>query len=268
MKVFISWSGARSKAVAQVLGAWLMQVIQAVEPWMSSEIGKGARWSPEIAAKLEESKVGIICLTHENLSEAWILFEAGALSKTKDAQVCTFLLDLQPADVQQPLGQFQHTSVDKADVRKLVGDINVAISKHGERSLQENVLDQIFERSWPALEGDLQRIAREGGKERQKQRTEREILEEVLELARSQERRLAEEHVLQRQLLHEGFSRTWRRGDAAGRGALAALAANAQSAATSLPLRLAEVVERADVPKSQLMEVLRAAIERENKKIE
>lgn len=256
MKVFISWSGERSRSVAQALDAWLMQVVQAVEPWMSSEIGKGSRWSPEIAAKLEDSRVGIICLTRENLTEPWILFEAGALSKTKDAQVCTFLLDLKPADVQQPLGQFQHTTFEKADVRKLVGDINVAIAKHGERSLQGNVLDQIFERSWPTFEADLQRIIAEGGREKQKQRTDREILEEVLELMRNQERRLTGQDEQHRKLLIDALRRAQPTGGM-GHGAVAKLTANAQSVDPALTL--ANLAAGIDSPsKVRLADILNA----------
>ena len=94
MKVFLCWSGERSRQVAQALNDWLPTVIQAVEPWMSGDIGKGVRWGPEVSAELEESRVGIICLASDNLGNPWILFEAGAVSKTKDASVCTFLLDL------------------------------------------------------------------------------------------------------------------------------------------------------------------------------
>jgi hypothetical protein len=84
-------------------------MIHAVEPWLSSDMEKGIRSGSEMAHALEKTKVGIICLTKENLGEDWILFEAGALSKTKDSHVCTFLLDLVPSDIKQPLAQFQHT---------------------------------------------------------------------------------------------------------------------------------------------------------------
>jgi hypothetical protein len=134
MQVFLSWSGERSKAVAQTFSKWIGQVIQAVDPWISLDIEKGTRWNPEIAVRLEESRVGIICLTKENLDARWILFESGALSKTKDAYLCTLLLDIDPSDVEQPLGQFQHTTRDKNDIRQLLGTINKAVEKEGEKA--------------------------------------------------------------------------------------------------------------------------------------
>ena len=94
MKVFISWSGKRSQALANMLRDWLPNVIQAIKPWMSDvDIDKGSRWSKDIALQLEESKVGIICLTPENLEAPWILFEAGALSKSLEkTYVCPFFI--------------------------------------------------------------------------------------------------------------------------------------------------------------------------------
>ena len=64
MRIFVSWSGDRSKFVAEALHDWLPNVIQALDPWLSSEdIDKGTRWLSDIATQLNEVKVGIICLT-------------------------------------------------------------------------------------------------------------------------------------------------------------------------------------------------------------
>ena len=81
MKVFISWSGETSKGLAEALREWLPAVIQAVNPYFSpDDVSKGSRWSSEISKELEDSAIGIICLTKENLEAPWIMFEAGALS--------------------------------------------------------------------------------------------------------------------------------------------------------------------------------------------
>jgi len=82
MKVFISWSGDRSKKVAELLDDWIQCVIQAVNPWMSSkDIDRGALWFTEITDQLANTSIGIVCLTKENRNKPWILFESGALAK-------------------------------------------------------------------------------------------------------------------------------------------------------------------------------------------
>jgi hypothetical protein len=158
MLVFISWSGERSKHAAAALAQWLDRVIQAAEPWISTDVAKGSRWGAEIANRLERSRVGIVCLTPENLESRWILFEAGALSKTSGAYVCTFLVGLSPEDVEPPLSQFQHTTTEKADVKRLVFTINRAVESAGERSVPEPVLNETFEMFWPALEKSLRAV--------------------------------------------------------------------------------------------------------------
>src|SRR5215469_4587723 len=122
MDIFISWSGARSQAVAEALKDWLPMIINAANPFLSvADIDKGARWSSEIAGKLEKSKAGIICLTPGNMNSEWILFEAGALSKTvSNTYVCPLLIGLKPADVKGPLAQFQFTMTSKVDMLQLV----------------------------------------------------------------------------------------------------------------------------------------------------
>jgi hypothetical protein len=189
MKVFISWSGERSKAVAEALRYWLPKVIQNLEPWLSAaDMEKGTRWRSEIASQLEQSDIGIICLTPENLAKPWVLFEAGALSKKQqDAYVCTFLYELNPADVKEPLAQFQATKATEEDIRGLIKTINSALPQS---RLSESDVDEIFNVWWPKLEERLKNISRPQDK-LEAQRDEREILEEILELVRSQARQVS-----------------------------------------------------------------------------
>lgn len=190
MQIFISWSGDRSLAVAEAFRAWIRLVIQAADPWISREMTKGVRWTPEMASRLEESKVGVFCLTRDNLQAPWILFEAGAISKTKDAYAFTLLLDIAPADVEQPLGQFQHTVATEGDMLRLVRDINFAVERAGEKSLPERDLEEMFKTLWPRLEADLNKIREQGAGEKSAARSERELLEEILAIVRSQDRRV------------------------------------------------------------------------------
>jgi hypothetical protein len=189
MQVFISWSGERSRIAAKALQVWLRQVIQATEPWISADIEKGTRWNPEIAGRLEESRVGIIVLTRDNLESKWLHFEAGALSKTKEAHVCTLLLDLRSSDVDQPLGQFQHTTKTKDDLLRLIQAINGAVGKSGGQQLEDAVLGQVFETNWPKLERDLDAALSTESSGGTPTRQDRELLEEILEILRNQERR-------------------------------------------------------------------------------
>lgn len=182
MIVFISWSGARSRFIAETLRTWLKDVMQVLEPWVSTEdIRQGARWNLEVARKLEEAKFGIICLTRENLSEPWILFEAGALAKTLDKSlVCPYLFDLKPTELKGPLIQFQAARAIESDTRKLVHSLNKAL---GENILPHEQVDRAFTKWWPDLENTL-RITPESRAPLAELRSDRELLEEILDRVR------------------------------------------------------------------------------------
>lgn len=184
MKVFISWSGERSKEIAQVFKEWIPAVIQAAKPYYSSsDIDKGARWNSEIAKELESSKVGLICLTRENLNEPWIMFEAGALSKSLEkSRVCPMLFDVEPSDIKGPLVQFQATQFNKEEVKKLVKTVNGELA---EGKLEASVLDSVFEKWWGDLETKISKIIkRDAGESEEQIRTDRDILEEILNVVR------------------------------------------------------------------------------------
>lgn len=156
MKVFLSWSGSKSKRVAEILNEWFPLMIQAVKPFFSPDMEKGTRWETEIIEKLRDSKIGISCLTRKNMNEPWVLFEAGALWGA-GAQVCPFLVDLASEDIKGPLAQFQHTEFNKEDIRKLMNLINRKL----ECPLSEKLLNQTFDNNWPHLEKKLQNLLTE-----------------------------------------------------------------------------------------------------------
>jgi hypothetical protein len=187
--VFISWSGNRSKHVALALRDLLAIVIQAAKPFMSkADIDKGSRWHLELAKALEATKVGIICLTPENPSAPWLLFESGALSKTMDrgTRVCTYLLaGLQPQEVAPPLGDFQATKAEKEETRQMLQDVNKALGL----PISERTLDDTFDLAWPKFAAALASMPEPVGTAPPR-RTVDDMFGEILNLVRNQSKSL------------------------------------------------------------------------------
>jgi hypothetical protein len=190
MKIFVSWSGKRSKAVAELMSDWLKCVIQASQPWISTrDIDRGAIWFSEINDKLKDVSVGVVCLTQENKNKPWILFETGALAKGLTTnRVCTFLIDLKPEDLQDPLGQFNHTTPDRSSVWALARTINDCLD---DKALDERILEQVFETYWPQFEEKFHSaLADNQPDEIVPPRSEQDILSEILNNTRSLSNRI------------------------------------------------------------------------------
>ncbi|WP_169331003.1 toll/interleukin-1 receptor domain-containing protein [Deinococcus gobiensis] len=156
MKIFLSWSGDLSREVAEAFEEWIRCVIQTSDPWVSSHnIESGSVWFREINDQLKDVSVGVIFLTKENLDKRWILFEAGALAKGLSTnRVCTFLINLEPADISDPLAQFNHTWIEKTSVAKLVATINRSTAS----PVPNQVVSSVFEVYWPLLENKIAEI--------------------------------------------------------------------------------------------------------------
>ena len=179
MKVFLSWSGTRSKQVAELLSDWLRCVIQAVRPWISSrDLDRGALWFSEISGQLNETGIGIVCLTSDNKNKPWILFEAGALAKGLTTnRVCTLLIDLQPTDIEDPLAQFNHTVPNKESIWSLVRTLNNLLQTN---ALDDRILLNVFETYWPQFETSFKDILDRTPQLPAKPRTEESLLAEIL----------------------------------------------------------------------------------------
>jgi hypothetical protein len=183
--VFISWSGDQSKAIAEELRVWIPSVLQFAKPYFTpNDIEKGAKWSGEISKKLSESNIGIVCLTKDNITKPWILFEAGALSKDLDkSRVCSVLFGMEDTDFSGPLTLFQATKFEKSDFKKMMKSINDAGLSN---ALPSETFDRVFEKWWPEVHTKITEILAEDVPSKDANiRSDRELLEEILVTARS-----------------------------------------------------------------------------------
>lgn len=190
MNVFISWSGERSRKVAELLEWWLQCVVQSIEPWLSTkDIDSGALWFDEIGNQLANTTVGIICLTKENREKPWILFEAGALAKgLSSSRISPLLIDLEATDVSNPLSQFNHTKPEKDSMFKLVSTINRNLV---EGKLDDRILQKVFDTYWPQFqEYFLNIIASTSEAKIEPKRAEKDQISEILEVVRILDRRI------------------------------------------------------------------------------
>ena len=184
MKIFISWSGSLSKEIGQILREWLPVTLQAVKPYFTpSDVEKGARWLTEISTELESSSVAILCLTRESLDSSWVIFEAGALSKSvQSSRICPLLFGITPSDLPGPLGQFQATVFAREEILKMMRTINGAMK---EGALNDPVLDKVFEMWWPDLEQKINAaITRHTSVKKTPVKSDGEMLGELLETTR------------------------------------------------------------------------------------
>jgi hypothetical protein len=190
MRIFVSWSGSRSQALAQGLHEWLPLVLHYVQPWLSqSDIAAGERWGTEVAKELESSNFGIICVTRENVSAPWILFEAGALAKLmQEGRVIPLLLDIEFKDISGPLAQFQAKKVERSGLYDVVTSIN--------RIATQPVLDEravrLFESLWPQFEARVAAIPKPTTPAKPN-RPQHEVLEELVASVRGLDVRLRDD---------------------------------------------------------------------------
>jgi len=148
IQVFLSWSGGKSRKVAQALYKWLPEAHHYIRPWISTEeIHKGSDWSKSVQRAIKRADFAIVCVTPMSLAKPWLLFEAGALSQR--GKVCSYLLNVKPSELtESPLGLFQLTQAKKKDTLRLLMTINESL---GQNSLEEKTLRRNFERVWPEL---------------------------------------------------------------------------------------------------------------------
>jgi predicted nucleotide-binding protein len=122
----------------------------------AKDLGVGDQWSVALTRALEETRIGVICLTKDNVDAGWLHFEAGALSKVSgESLLCLYALDLEPSDLRGPFAQFQMARADQKGTFALLEALNRAAD--GPR-LSESNLQRVFDLWWPELAKSLAAI--------------------------------------------------------------------------------------------------------------
>jgi hypothetical protein len=184
VRIFLSWSGERSRRVAEALRGWLDLVLQDLEVFVSTQdIPAGSRWPVALGAELERDGFGVLCLTADEAPSPWMLFEAGSIAKDpQSSRVVPFLFGkMTEADVAPPLSQFQMVSATKEGTLRLVGTINAAQQK----PMPAEKLAKTFETWWPQLSEGLEQIGKEVAP-KPRRRSVEEMVQEILEIVRAQ----------------------------------------------------------------------------------
>ena len=156
MKVFICWSGRRSKELAEALNQWLPTVLKGLAPTYSPNIPKGKLWFNSINRDLRRAKAGIVCLTPENIESTseWIYFEAGALFR-ETTKIFTLLYKVPESALHGPLSHFQATETTKGDLSQLIKALATLM---GRKAPTRRVRLKRFEEQWPVFETRLNKI--------------------------------------------------------------------------------------------------------------
>jgi hypothetical protein len=192
MKIFLCWSGERSKQFAAAASQFLTALFgAAITPEISTDIEKGAVWFEDLANALRQARVGVLCLTPEAVGSPWIHFEAGILAKVLQDQVdpaapaaglpgpaipavrpirraaalriFPFLHGVEAATLKGPLTAYQSTlTKDRDDVWRLVETIQSILNEESgaptPTDVDRKAFQTRFEEAWTALSAELKAI--------------------------------------------------------------------------------------------------------------
>lgn len=188
MRIFISWSGQRSHALAHLLRKWIPPILNYATPWFSAaDVTAGSRWNHVLADQLEQSRFGLICLTSDNVASPWLIFEAGCLAKSvRESRVVPILLDLEPSQIGGPLAQFQARKATKS------GLLDVLVSVNQAAETPSRHVDVVFEGLWPGIERELAEIPH--AETEQPSRSQDQLVEELVLTVRSLDARVRDIH--------------------------------------------------------------------------
>lgn len=145
---FLSWSGALSGEIVSYIKREVLDQVfgDRIGLFISSEIGAGNLFAPEIFTRMRKSDFGIVCITAGNIEKTWVSFECGGLiNNVKKENLYVVLVDVSFEMLERlnpPLSEFQAVHLDKDGIINLIRRISISIlqteSVNYENKIHEN----------------------------------------------------------------------------------------------------------------------------------
>jgi hypothetical protein len=147
--VFLSWSGERSRGVAEALRDVLPEVFEdRVEVWLSErDVAPGDQWYRTIVDQSAAADAGLFVMTPENQAAPWVMFEAGAIaSRLTTSRVYVFCVGLakDALDPKHPLSYFQGVGSDQKGTLRLFQALNKQLGL----GVAPKTLEKLVDSSW------------------------------------------------------------------------------------------------------------------------
>lgn len=168
VKIFISWSGKNSREIAKKLKEVFEKLIfpgKNLICFVSDiDIASGEDWWKKIKSELRGSKLGIICITKENIKAPWIYYEAGALIGNNVKTIPLLFNCNQEAIQNTPLSGKQCVVFhEKSKFKKMILEINdqfdsLKIPVDSIEALSDNAIDKMRK----DLSTTFEKLKREG----------------------------------------------------------------------------------------------------------
>lgn len=160
-KIFVSWSGLNSKEFAQGLKKLLEKSVfenTDLECFVSDQdIASGSDWWDKIKKELRTCKLGILCITKENLRAPWLYFEAGAMVAHEVPSIPLLVSCSINALSTTPLNGKQAVDFyDQKKFLKMLADINSAMGY----DLSENQINTLGKKAYTELKNELESMFR------------------------------------------------------------------------------------------------------------
>lgn len=162
LKVFVGWSKARSRQMADALYHWLPEMLQGVQPWLSNEdISPGRRWAELTRLALEGHETALFCVTPENVDEPWLCFESGMIARSNSSRVIMLLLDDRTQfSPTHPLRTFQAVYANHEGLARICATLHEDLRRAGVASpaFDDGRRQRTYSRLWPELDARLAEI--------------------------------------------------------------------------------------------------------------